>query len=557
MRKLLIGTMLAVIFTVMSCEIPQSITIKGNPGLYIPLGRLSSMFGEGESITDFVSTAKIREMMGSTGFNIYDYRGDDVDSKVQAFLIHYPITEMTLDLSEYINEAMENADKDFSYTIPNLGDLHPEFAGNLQALFQSPAGPFQNGCFIVNNDNIAELSGTEGNPLFTIPLGDMATLLKSVKGGAGAFGLKLEGGYDPSFENVLQIKIPALGITDYIPGEKSGNTLVFANADDVTFYPQQLEDIKIYVKFDAHCSGTIAPKVIIDWKEAVIDTSEIGGISGYYPIDLGLGNFLGSGAQFSDNAVKGYIYVGGIDNNPASLTLKLDGAAISGVSEASLTEAERPSFSEPFTAAIPAHSLTAPYINLNSVLGANSLEYEISIDEMTLNADDVDEGTVIFADLVILLTLEFKIENDSSSDALGDYVKLDFGNVFPEPEDGKDIFMREGKDDDLFNKIDWVEIALSKIENNIFEMDKLSILVANTGSEPYSKRIDFSEQNPSLSIDMDELPNPFSPKFEILLEKDNGENYATLKIKRNDAPLFDFFLTVRAKATINETISLL
>ena len=548
MRKMLKGILLIVIVAMMSCDIPQSITIKGNPGVRIPLGRLSSMFDEGESITDFVSAGKIREMMGSgsTGLNIYDYRGLAVPSDVQAFLIHYPITEMTLDLSEYINDAMENADTDFTFTIPNLGDAHV----NPQALFQ-PGGIYQNGCFIVNNGGTAELSGTEGDPLFTVPLGDMATLLSSVKGGAGAFGLKLEEGYAPSFVDALQVKIPALGITNYIYGHVEDGALVFVNAAEHTFNPQTLtgNELKIYIKFTQPCSGVIAPKLILDWDEAKVKTPS-GGMNGTYPIDIGLGDFLGSGVQFND--VRGYVYVGGIGNSPAKLTLKLDNAPVTGANNASLTEKPRPSFnSDPFTGVIPAQSL-ASNLDLAGILGASSLEYEISIDEMTLDADDVDEGTVIFADLVILLTLEFKITDPNPSE----YVKLDFGNVFPEPEDDKDIFMREGKDDDLFNSLDWVEIALSNIENNIFELDKLAIRVENTGTATYINWIDFSEQNPSLRIDMDELPNPFTPKFEILLKKDTGQNFATLKIRRNDAPVFDFFLTARAKASINENIPL-
>ncbi|MDR1836969.1 MAG: hypothetical protein LBQ89_04855 [Treponema sp.] len=551
MRKMLIGTLLVVIAAVISCEIPQSITIKGSPEVYIPLGKLSSLFDEGEGITDFVSAAKIREMMGGTsGMSLYDYRGPAVDSGVQAFLIHYPITEMTLDLSKYLNEAMDNDDTDYSFTIPDLSAEYPAFAGNLGALFQ-PGGTFEDGCFI----NANRLSATEGSPLFIISLGDMATLLKSVKGGAGAFGLKLSN-YDPSFDAALKVKIPALGITDYISGTKNGNNLVFANAAEFTFFPQTVEDheLKIYFKFDAPCSGTIAPEMIIDWEEATVDTSEIGGMTGDYEIENILGEFLGGGVGFKD--VRGYIYIGGGIGEKASMSLGLGSSQL--LNDESLHDVERPSFSDPFTGNIPSHSLATPApISLKEALNAqeaSTLAYDIHIDEMILEAEDVDEDVVIFADLVILLTLEFEVRNIPSSTVPNGYVKLDFGNVFPEPEEGKDIFMRKGNDEDLLNNLDTVKIVLSDIDNNIFQLDKLSILVINTGSEAYSGYLHFSDTNPSLTIDMHELPFPFSPKFEILLKKDDGQDYATLKILRNSAPVFDFFLAAIAKASINETI---
>ena len=561
MKRILPG-ILCLIAVAMSCEIPQSLTIKGNPGVYIPLGKFSSFFEGGESIADYLSIAKIREMMGDTGtagMTLYDYRGPDVPSGVQAFLIHYPITEMTLDLSKYINEAMENAETDFSYPIPDLDvEGFPVPPDDLEKLFE-PGGYYENGCFIIVDENgVANLSPAPGTPLFTIPLGDMATLLKSVTGDEGAFGLVLTD-YNPSFEEALRIRIPALGIDEYIQGEKKDNTLVFANDKHMEFNPQENKELKIYVKFVKPCEGTIEPEVIINWKEAVIDTSDIGSISGNYEIENISGGFLGDNVRFKD--VRGYIYVGGGIGDQASMTLTLGNNSSPLVND-NLKDVERPSFSDPFSEKIPENSLLdKEYIPLTDVLNAqeaSTLEYKISIEEMTLTSEEMKEEEIkIFADLVILITLEFEIEDDLSLDAPDGYVKPDFGNVLSELlEEDKDIFMRESNDDDLFNSFDWVEIALTKIENNIFNMDILSILVVNTGPDEYSSIINFGDSKPSLRINIDELPFPFIPKFEILLKKDNGKEYATLQLLRNDAPVFDFFLTARAKTAINETIPL-
>ena len=115
MKKSMLGLACVFVYliTVMSCEIiPQSVTIKGRPGLYIPIG---SPFKDGERLQDYTSSANIRQMMGGgdDSIRIYDYNGNDVDAEVQAYIVHYPIAEIEL---EFIGGLPVNLPPNLTHT---------------------------------------------------------------------------------------------------------------------------------------------------------------------------------------------------------------------------------------------------------------------------------------------------------------------------------------------------------------------------------------------------------------------------------------------------------
>ncbi|MDR0411651.1 MAG: hypothetical protein LBH75_06730 [Treponema sp.] len=114
-------TILLVILTMVlaSCDfsefdIPNSVTIKGKPGVHIPLG--SPFRGENENVIErYLGTDKILEMMGSSSdgegastlntINIYEYAPAGADNQVKTFIVHYPIAKMPYDLSEHMNQV--------------------------------------------------------------------------------------------------------------------------------------------------------------------------------------------------------------------------------------------------------------------------------------------------------------------------------------------------------------------------------------------------------------------------------------------------------------------
>jgi len=551
MKKAALG--LLCLIALMSCEMPESLTVKGNPGLYIPLGSPFNKLDEKDRLENQISIAKIREMLSETGddedpikLNIYEYSGPDVaDQTVQAYLIHYPIVEMKFDLEAYINEAMENdqGEKD-KYTIP------AEFAALPQSVFPK------------------ELTrGNTGEPLFTIPLDDMSDLVKTIS--YDKIGLKMEYS-DNSFAQNVEIKIPAFGINDYTKGtqttEDGINKLLFVNETSGEFIPKSSTnsgslngkgEIEIYVQLSGPCSGTIAPEMVFEWTEATIDASSQDAKTGEFPIENPLGDFLGDGSKIKK--VTGYFYVTVAEGFTAKVNITADGSDIikPGASSApyTLKSVNRPVFSSDlYQGPLPNDSLYDATgkngIDLTPVFNASTkqtLEYKISIEEMTIKPTDKEK--IITADLVILLPMEVEI-NESYDD---NYVKLKLGDSFENISDG-DLFGRNEDGDNFLDMLDSVKITIKDINNNILDISKLALLVETNKTQT----LEFNNGK-SLTFTADDIKTiPFNPKFTMLLERGgNSTAPGTLRILRptgNTSRKFDFKIDVEAKAKVNYKI---
>ncbi|MDR0503054.1 MAG: hypothetical protein LBH16_07005 [Treponema sp.] len=545
--KRLIFLAMACLIAVISCEIPQSVTVRGTPGIYLPLGNPFEAMAQDQRIENLISMDSIKEAMSGVGM-IYEYT-DPAFGNTLVYLLQYPIMEMRLDLSESINEALSAGDEPQSYTISS--DIPVD-----QGLFNTM---YPNGCFLTPSGP----SSTAGAPLFSLDLSSMARLIKRLEG--TAFGLELD---DPDniFFGKIRIEIPGFGISYATAPVRDGTKIRYIGS--VTqFNPfstalDSNNNLPISVKITGPCSGTITPGMIFEWDNADIDTSG-NELNGEYPLDLELRDFLGSGVSF--NQVRGYIYIGGVGDNAAitltsgstNLISNIDGTPASNI----LSDRERPVFTDPFTGSIPPDSLANDYINLAGVFNSatpSAISYSILIPAMRI--DNSMEDRVIYADMVICLPLEFRVTNTSPINS--NYVKLELGDVLPDLSigDGGDLFFRSGNEDDLFNQIDTVSIILKNKRNTIFEDNNLSIMVSNSinGVVEYTSFLNFSDNPPRLDLDIDEIGNPFSPRFEILLRKETGQNYALLKIKRTseeEPAEFDFFIAVEAVADINYTIT--
>ncbi|MCL2127251.1 MAG: hypothetical protein FWH38_03260 [Treponema sp.] len=554
MKKIMPG-LICMLF-VLSCEIPQSLTIKGNPGVYLPLGSPFASLDQDDRLESKISPASIREMMNKSvsetstdrPARIYDYQLDSalgsqlgIDPATQTYLIHYPIVSMQLDLMEYVDDAMSDYEDNEPATY-----VIPAAIANIitQNIFDSQ---YPSGCFLT-------LDGPKtspGDPLFSVNLSDMYKLVYEVNG--ERFGIQI--GYSATFEQNIMVRIPALGIggsgpNDYQKGVKDGDKLVFYNPAKTTFSPADLGEggmLEIYVKLTGPCSGTINPEMVFIWTSAEIDTSGKN-LSGSYPVENSLGEFLGQGVDFKK--VEGYIYVDGAGDG-GTITLKAGSNDI--LSDSPLTQKPSPVFQDPYTKKLPDSSLNAP-IDLLGLLnsGGSVLEYEINIPTMTINNSNTSE--VITADLVILLPLELEITTPASGAYANTYVKLDLEDLFPDPGDG-DLFMRESQDNGLLNNLDYVKIIIINPNITVIDMSRLAVLVT---AKNYSNIIDFSLASPYLQIDFKDLPYPFSPKFEILLKRDGGSGSpGTFRITRpaqGKEQSFNFSLAVEARANIDYTI---
>ncbi|MDR0303139.1 MAG: hypothetical protein LBI04_12610 [Treponema sp.] len=175
------------------------------------------------------------------------------------------------------------------------------------------------------------------------------------------------------------------------------------------------------------------------------------------------------------------------------------------------------------------------------------MEYEVTIDSWTIYYDGDNEKTVT-ADLVILLPLE--IVSTISSTKSG-YKKLELGDdLFPDMGDS-DLFLRTDNpdEDDLLSNLDSIKIILKNYRNDI--IDNISLLIVSKSDNKPLEVLNFDDPEPFIELKMDDLPNPFTPRFEIVIR-----DGTPLKIKRQlkDIPEFDFVLAVEAKANIDHTI---
>ena len=586
MRKYVLGVMCLI--TVLSCNIgiPNSVTIKGKPGIFIPLG---SPFKEGNTLGDQIDFNAIKDKMGGSSdlsVNIYNYY-DDADSDVQIYMIHYPIVEMQLDISKYMDDITVHDEK-LTYTIPD------EIA--------TMAGPAFNQAFPGGSAYLTSKRGfanaeDPSDPPFVVSLVDMAKLVELISG--NAFGMEIAN--DGGFANNIEIKIPAFGITDYSRGKVENNKLRFYNETFTTFIPKpkgskhpngclnDKNEIEIFLRLKGACSGTFELGMIFDWISAVIDTSSEP-MEGKHTLKNSLRGFLGDDVAFKD--VKGYIYVDGIEDatqsDDATMVLDMIDPATGNRTHlvdpaaSALTSRKKPVFphassNEKFTGPLPQHSLQDP-IPLTGVLNSQGesvdLDYEIMIPTWTIYRVDVEQQTskVITADMVILLRMELEVKTPVPSELkyvencididnfkIADYVKLDFGNAFPTPGTS-DLFFRNSDTADLFTNIDTVTLSIDKLQNDVINLDKLAILIAakDNSGRVFSRLLKMGDDKKELKFSFnDDFPYPFSPQFEILLEKDALKDYATLAIKPLDPdepPVFDFNLSIEVKADINISI---
>ena len=552
---------------VLSCEIPQSITVKGSPEYYLSLG---SPFKEGESLVDYISPDKIREMMndaasdaGDIGLRIYEYLGpniEGVDPDVLAYLVHYPIVEMKLDLTEYVDLALQADEVRSTYDLPE----------ELLTLSYPPEGLY------IDGDGQIQSSDEDIIPLFSIPLEDLAKLVRNING--TEFGLVVN--YQADFEEYLEVCVPAFGIGGfdaggikcYEQGIPDNGKLKFSEPAKLTIVPEDdLEDgeLKIFVKLTGPCSGEITIELIFDWTSAEIDTSG-NELSGTYVINHKLGEFLSEDVEYSN--VLGYIYVNGIDGG-SGVELSLDAGGMDLlVSGGTLTNRKWPAYNDPeyfgagdtFIGEIPQHSLSLP-LDLSPILNngaglTTELNYGIEIGTWTIYRDTIDTGEEITASLVILLPLEIRIKTvPADLFYRTDYVRLDLGDAFGSYDDDNDFFGRTGGDD-MFKYLDEVTIVFKNLRTSLIDRDRLAVHVTNSDGN-HIDLVDFGDTEPSLTI-----PNhiinpdpfiPFSPRFEILLLKDSARDYGTFRIMRQrskEKAEFDFSLAVIARAEIEEKI---
>jgi len=595
MKKVIPGLICLLLITTCGFEMPESITVKWNPGLYVPLGSPFAGMEPEDRLENLISPDNIRKMMnsgasGTEGMEIYEVsegmaENHGIDKNVLTYLVEYQLADMPLDMEKYmeqVTEALNNKEEDIK--IPSIPGLASE------AL---PAGQYY---YIYDNGKSNGPTPDDNKPFLKIPLNDMAKLVTQVRRNNGKFGLKVSVAPQlPGSANLeqlrqyLELKIPALGITDYTEGTIIGDELQFVNQSSTPFNPKT--DLKktgndyelwIYARINGYCSGTIEPGMVFEWTAVDINTKEADGgnaLNQEYPIENMLGDFLGGAVSFKE--VSGYVYMTGMTE--ANMIGNIDMTVTIGGDEQkrnlkdaipTFTVTTKPDGSKIADGSLTTSSFTGNTspLNLASVFegtGEKILKVNIEIPKVTITNSQNLGDSKIQSKLYALIPLDLKVSEDPSKPGTqapdvdvggvnikSTYVPLDLGDALNKDSTESDLFGREENEDNFLNYITYVKIGITKTNINIIDPGKLAVLVK---TKKDNRLLEFKD-NAFLQFTGDVLNEiPFSPEFSVLLKKDDKaaggkEDFGSFKILRPKNPSFDFNLYVEAKVELDYTV---
>jgi hypothetical protein len=586
----------------MSCgfELPQTLTITAEPTAFIPLGNPFNSLEPEERLEYLVSLDGIKNMMnkaetGDIGtqlanknnVKIYSYEVPNLYEGYQAYVVHYPLVELQLDLTDYVDGKLADAfnmegekiqiDVPIappSFLLPPGVEIYPYYL--------TPSGPKK----------------TEAPmPLYNLELSDMYKLILKVEGeeAGKSFGIEVPfdndfpwDTYGPDFQEYLWVNIPAFGFDGYKQGERverDGKIYLQYMSEKDVFLPGDLEDgiLQAFFMVKGYCQGIRMPQIVFNWKRALIDTTssdhDIDHFKGEFKIENALEKFLGTGVKFGE--VKGYIYVDGINaETTLSLTCKQGDTPVDLYTRNVVTGGEeRPAFSNIMKVPLSTENCVDvdALTNMLNTPKAASLSYEVTINEMWFENNISIMSQKITADLVLLLPLVFKADASSGyidEEGNDDYVKISLNDLLPKPAEGEektDILMRDKDGEGMLSNISSIRIVLKKYRNDILTTEPgggMAVLLTADrpdGEPPYQQlfNIMVGSGEPALLVnDPVELPNPFNPGFDVLVKKEKkadgtNEDYAILGIQRQKPnSAFTFTIMVEAKTAIDQTIEL-
>jgi len=613
MKKVIPG--FVCLFLIVSCGLqnlpPDSITIKGKPGLYVPLGSPFVGMDEKDRLEYLLSPENMKEKMkenvtkegADEDVKIYtvserivralkeELKEDlNIDPGVQTYMVHYPLIDMPLNLKRYADDAIADVKTKKEIKIPdNPGSP------------ASPEAPLFISYNEATNTTILQATDDPNTPFVKIPFAKMAKLVKRVEN--GQYGLEID--YDLYLAANLQIKIPGFGF-DYMSGIPTNNNgdptsinptklrYYDTSADPKTdFYPQKRdvsgqlksdlddgENLFVYARITGHCPpGDLEPAMIFEWVKALIDTEsmEDGIIStfmGYYPIKNTLSEFVGEGVTFKK--VIGFMYMSGVEAQDASdieasVTANIYAGEFkndkpTGDLKESIKEdldnqklPELPSDDEFDKELYPMSIKSKEPLDLTKIFENDdmTLQYAINIKEMMYYHKDDNQDRIKF-DMIVLIPMDLKISKPITDDGVkddikGNYVMLDFGQSFKNTLWEGDLFGRKEGEENYLKKIEYFNVGIIKTNINIVDPTKLAIL-AISGSN--SSTMEFRD-NASLKLAGNSSSESLlSPTFKLILKKDLSENFGSFRILRQKNPVFDFKLYVEAKAALEYTLDL-
>ena len=561
MKKVIPGLICLLLISSCGFETPESITIKGKPGLYVPLS-----LKQDDILENLISPEKIKDMLNTSSGKDKDMEIIDIVNKdnpqVRTYLVEYKLDSIPLDLQKYMHEAIDYTEP---YTIPVVPD---QITGTTYYIDEK-------------GESHTNESETTNSPFLKIPLHDMKKFVKEVRRDSGKkFGLEIT--VDDSkltqsqqqeqlrkLGSYLQLKIPAIGFNTYRSGvldsPDNPTKLQFVNAESTSFFPRKdliNGELWIYASISGPCPGTINPAIVCEWKEAVIDTTEGNSIHDEYPVGE---NSLSKLFEFKK--VSGYVYIYGTNiSNKINMTYDIG----SGPSGRELKVIPNlPDFNAGNLDPASFDDNKGP-LDMTELFNKTDgkLEVDISIPELTITNDNSDKPKTIESILCVLIPLDLKVSGKVPDEAIVDGVKINNNYVslldLVDELNGDgtgDLFGREEYgDNNIIKNIDYIDIHLKKIDITVTDKNRLAVLIKNNG---VYKLLKFETSSPTIHFDEKSINPLFNPVFTVLVKKDEKgnqpvtyETFGSFKILRPVTSKFDIKLDVKAKVAFEYNLKL-
>jgi hypothetical protein len=551
---------LLVLFCLSACgwEIPRRVEVSAAMGL-----RASLDIGELEDVREALAMLDINELSenfnkGGQQVTVYYYTGPDLvplpdtsdpnknaynnlpdddpanaldPGGVRTLLIHFPLTSINLNFTEYLKNDV---------TMPDVVLPDVDF---------SPAKP-------------GESIPGEGFEIDPIPLGAMNEWIESIEINDEAESryttVTLEGG--ASLRTALKLAIPALGIgkddEDYQFGTSSGADLVFTATYTKELHPRDPKEGIVHVNPllvkvpEGRQSGKHYPvEIDLQWKEAEVNPGDEEDYSGH--VSLPLGQFAEVLAKYKMVTLPHYLYVDGPfgKKNKARIGLQHGKEWIVGdKTNGAVIIENRYNFQDLYnTLESPCYNGSLSYAStasfnlaekVNRIGGDLFLDYWIEVEgNWVVKYEDTktDADTAIRVDLVALLPMRVRLEV-----AEEDTYESPDGRTFMRLVDMSDY--GAGSASDLFgrdqadlagSRITGVRISGNIVRNTIFAGD---IFLRMYDDVSLNKLVKINAGK-DFSIDIvgdSDIPTPFHPKFAVYLEEpENGSAVVDIKPKKD------------------------
>jgi hypothetical protein len=568
--RLLAGS-LVLLHAACGFEIPQAVQVSTAFNLHVPVGDIGEL-DEVKDMLEYTKIEKISSLFKSDGpdatkINAYYYmntgyaiplpkegepnRNADAPldeknainpSEVRSMFLHFPLTSMDLDLTEYLKNVTIPP-----VEVPDVSTLVP--GGILPVGFELPK-PYELEKLTVPLEAMSEwieYVTLDGKP------GDTTTV--TIEGGA-------------ALQEMLEMAVPAFNIgsspEDFKQGSIKGEDLVFSGmANEEKTLEPKTDSVELYLRLTKvpPKGGPYMVHIDLKWTEARVNPGDTGVYAGSVPLPLG--QFSEFAEKYHIASLPCYLYVGGPFDEESDVGFKLKAGTDWLVGGEGANEEEKITKNLDFASVYKVlldkdeydgelHESTASF-NIASKMNAGSaddlaLDYQLRVIAWDVHPND-DVLSVISADMVVIFPLQFAlVDPDTEKIEINgeerEYIKLesmaDYGS------NGKgDLLGRDqaGMPSDMLTDI---RFSGDNIKDTLFG-GKLFLRIHQNSVLDEMEPIKTGEQ---FTFNIGSPPMPFHPEFGLYMEM--TEEKPVIKIAPKPKNGEDAF-SVRLSADVSGT----